>query len=153
MFRPDNFVFGQTGARNNWYKVHYTEGAELIDSVLDFVRKEAEETKAEVMEIKVDLQEINFDLLFSKHHMKNSSEKNQSWFWLHQLWLSWLVSTFIINPNGACGLESASKLIFPSLWTMPVLIVVANRSTNAIYCRVLPKFQSFPSSIYVKSVV
>ena len=41
MFRPDNFVFGQTGAGNNWVKGHYTEGAELIDSVLDVVRKEA----------------------------------------------------------------------------------------------------------------
>merc|ERR1711924_280886 len=41
-FRPDNFVFGQTGAGNNWAKGHYTEGAELIDSVLDVVRKEAE---------------------------------------------------------------------------------------------------------------
>merc|ERR1711893_53323 len=37
-----NFVFGQTGAGNNWAKGHYTEGAELIDSVLDVVRKEAE---------------------------------------------------------------------------------------------------------------
>merc|ERR1712232_361526 len=35
LFRPDNFVFGQTGAGNNWAKGHYTEGAELIDSVLD----------------------------------------------------------------------------------------------------------------------
>ncbi len=42
IFRPDNFVFGQTGAGNNWAKGHYTEGAELIDSVLDVVRKEAE---------------------------------------------------------------------------------------------------------------
>merc|ERR1712146_279152 len=33
---------GQTGAGNNWAKGHYTEGAELIDSVLDVVRKEAE---------------------------------------------------------------------------------------------------------------
>ncbi|CAJ1412526.1 unnamed protein product, partial [Effrenium voratum] len=33
LFRPDNFVFGQTGAGNNWAKGHYTEGAELIDSV------------------------------------------------------------------------------------------------------------------------
>ena len=38
LFRPDNFVFGQTGAGNNWAKGHYTEGAELIDSVLDVVR-------------------------------------------------------------------------------------------------------------------
>ncbi|KAJ6865181.1 hypothetical protein NC651_035676 [Populus alba x Populus x berolinensis] len=42
IFRPDNFVFGQSGARNNWAKGHYTEGAEMIDSVLDVVRKEAE---------------------------------------------------------------------------------------------------------------
>jgi len=42
IFRPDNFVFGQTGAGNNWAKGHYTEGAELIDSVLDVCRKEAE---------------------------------------------------------------------------------------------------------------
>ena len=85
IFRPDNFVYGQSGAGNNWAKGHYTEGkskcltdkrhrinenkahnqlftlfvrwysnlitvycvihgvgAELVDSVLDVVRKEAE---------------------------------------------------------------------------------------------------------------
>lgn len=42
LFRPDNIVFGQSGAGNNWAKGHYTEGAELVDSVLDVVRKEAE---------------------------------------------------------------------------------------------------------------
>lgn len=42
VFRPDNFVFGQSGAGNNWAKGHYTEGADLIDAVLDVVRKEAE---------------------------------------------------------------------------------------------------------------
>jgi len=42
LFRPDNFVYGQSGAGNNWAKGHYTEGAELIDNVLDVVRKEAE---------------------------------------------------------------------------------------------------------------
>merc|ERR1711879_1038735 len=42
VFRPDNFVFGQSGAGNNWAKGHCTEGAELVDSVLDVVRKEAE---------------------------------------------------------------------------------------------------------------
>ena len=42
IFRPDNFVCGQSGAGNNWAKGHYTEGAELVDSVLDVVRKEAE---------------------------------------------------------------------------------------------------------------
>src|SRR4051812_2187625 len=56
LFRPDNLVFGkkhlirefhctcvgQSGAGNNWAKGHYTEGAELVDSVLDVMRKEAE---------------------------------------------------------------------------------------------------------------
>lgn len=42
LFRPDNFIFGQSGAGNNWAKGHYTEGAELIDMVMDVVRKEAE---------------------------------------------------------------------------------------------------------------
>jgi len=42
MFRPDNFICGQSGAGNNWAKGHYTEGAEICDAVLDVVRKEAE---------------------------------------------------------------------------------------------------------------
>merc|ERR1712019_50872 len=42
LFRPDNFVFGQSGAGNNWAKGHYTEGAELIDKVMDTGRREAE---------------------------------------------------------------------------------------------------------------
>ncbi|KAK1880387.1 Tubulin beta-7 chain [Dissostichus eleginoides] len=41
IFRPDNFVFGQSGAGNNRAKGHYAEGAELVDSVLDVVKKEA----------------------------------------------------------------------------------------------------------------
>ncbi|KAI5072202.1 hypothetical protein GOP47_0012308 [Adiantum capillus-veneris] len=42
IFRLDNFVFGEFGAGNNWAKGHYTEGTELIDSVLYVVRKEVE---------------------------------------------------------------------------------------------------------------
>jgi len=42
MYRPDNFIGGQSGAGNNWAKGHLTEGAELIENVLDVVRKEAE---------------------------------------------------------------------------------------------------------------
>ena len=57
IFRPDNFVFGQSGAGNNWAKGHYTEGAELIDSVLDVVRKEAENS---------DCLQGNFLLFFKK---------------------------------------------------------------------------------------
>ncbi|XP_046842319.1 tubulin beta chain-like [Xenia sp. Carnegie-2017] len=42
IFKPDNFLFGQNGTGNNWAKGHYTEGAELIDNVMDVIRKEAE---------------------------------------------------------------------------------------------------------------
>ncbi|XP_017810008.3 tubulin beta-8 chain-like [Papio anubis] len=42
IFRPDNFIFGQCGAGNNWAKGHYTEGAELMESVMEVFRKEAE---------------------------------------------------------------------------------------------------------------
>uniref|UniRef100_A0A183CDJ5 Tubulin beta chain n=1 Tax=Globodera pallida TaxID=36090 RepID=A0A183CDJ5_GLOPA len=42
LFRPDNFIHGQTGAGNNWARGHYTEGGELSDTILDVIRKEAE---------------------------------------------------------------------------------------------------------------
>jgi tubulin beta len=42
LFRPDNFVTGGAGADNNWAKGYYTEGAALIDSVMDVLRREAE---------------------------------------------------------------------------------------------------------------
>ena len=41
MTKLSDFLF-IPGAGNNWAKGHYTEGAELVDSVLDVVRKEAE---------------------------------------------------------------------------------------------------------------
>lgn len=40
LFRPDNFIFGMNGAGNNWAKGHYTEGAEMIDQIMDVTRKE-----------------------------------------------------------------------------------------------------------------
>eukprot|EP01115_Flamella_aegyptia_P012718 TRINITY_DN6476_c0_g1_i1.p1 TRINITY_DN6476_c0_g1~~TRINITY_DN6476_c0_g1_i1.p1 ORF type:complete len:450 (-),score=212.51 TRINITY_DN6476_c0_g1_i1:43-1392(-) len=42
LFRPDNLVFAQNSAGNNWAKGHYTEGAELVDNVMEVVRKESE---------------------------------------------------------------------------------------------------------------
>lgn len=44
LFRPDNFVGAQSGAGNNWAKGYYSEGCEIIDLVLDQVRREAENT-------------------------------------------------------------------------------------------------------------
>lgn len=44
LFRPDNMIYGQSSAGNNWAKGHYTEGAELVDSVMEVLRKEAENT-------------------------------------------------------------------------------------------------------------
>ena len=42
LYRPSNMINGQSGAGNNWAKGFYTEGAELVDSVLDGVRQEVE---------------------------------------------------------------------------------------------------------------
>ncbi|KAI9633757.1 Tubulin/FtsZ, GTPase domain-containing protein [Dioszegia hungarica] len=42
LFRPDTFVHAESGAGNNWAKGYYTEGAELVDSVMDVVRNQAE---------------------------------------------------------------------------------------------------------------
>ncbi|KAH6583402.1 hypothetical protein BASA61_008019 [Batrachochytrium salamandrivorans] len=36
------FVYGQSGAGNNWAKGYYTDGAELVESILDIVRREAD---------------------------------------------------------------------------------------------------------------
>lgn len=35
-------VIGNSGAGNNWAKGHYTEGAELVEQVMDRVRSESE---------------------------------------------------------------------------------------------------------------
>ncbi len=37
IFRPDNFVFGQSGAGNNWAKGHYTEGRTHIENIYTHV--------------------------------------------------------------------------------------------------------------------
>eukprot|EP00121_Abeoforma_whisleri_P016843 Awhi_evm2s15438 len=42
LYHPDNMIYGQSGAGNNWAKGYYTEGAEIVDSVMDCIRKEAE---------------------------------------------------------------------------------------------------------------
>ncbi|KAK9880631.1 hypothetical protein WA026_011872 [Henosepilachna vigintioctopunctata] len=42
LFRPDNFIWGTGGAGNNWAKGHYTHGAEILDAVLEIIRKESE---------------------------------------------------------------------------------------------------------------
>lgn len=82
IFRPDNFVFGQSGAGNNWAKGHYTEGAELIDSVLDVVRKEAENCDC--------LQGMCFFFFFFFHERW----KLLSWFCFILIWICVFFSAF-----------------------------------------------------------
>lgn len=41
IFRVGNFIFGQSGIRNNWAKGHYTDDVELVHLVLDVMRKDA----------------------------------------------------------------------------------------------------------------
>ncbi|CAH8642292.1 unnamed protein product [Dicrocoelium dendriticum] len=42
LFRPDNFVYGPCGAGNNWAKGHYTEGSEIIEPIMELIRKECD---------------------------------------------------------------------------------------------------------------
>lgn len=42
VFKPDCFITGSAGAGNNWAKGYYTEGAELIEEIMDAVRHESE---------------------------------------------------------------------------------------------------------------
>ncbi|EDR03981.1 beta-tubulin 2 tubb2 [Laccaria bicolor S238N-H82] len=46
LFRPDTFLHAEVGAGNNWAKGFYTEGAELVESILDIVRRQAESCDA-----------------------------------------------------------------------------------------------------------
>lgn len=46
LFPSENIVIGQNGSGNNYAKGYYTEGPELIDSVMDVIRKEAESCDA-----------------------------------------------------------------------------------------------------------
>ena len=39
MFNPEYFVTGHNGAGNNWAKGYLTEGAELLDNILNVTRK------------------------------------------------------------------------------------------------------------------
>jgi len=41
-FNPDGFVGAQDGAGNNWAKGYFTAGAEMIEDVLDQVRRGVE---------------------------------------------------------------------------------------------------------------
>lgn len=43
LFCPQNFIFGQTGAANNWAKGYHTDGADLIESVMNLTRKHADD--------------------------------------------------------------------------------------------------------------
>jgi len=43
IFNPANLIFGANGAGNNWAKGHYTEGAELVEEVMDHIRIEVED--------------------------------------------------------------------------------------------------------------
>nr|XP_014332294.1 PREDICTED: tubulin beta chain isoform X4 [Bos mutus] len=106
IFRPDNFVFGQSGAGNNWAKGHYTEGAELVDSVLDVVRKEVDE------------------------QMLNVQNKNRSYF---VEWIPNSAKTAVcdIPPR---GLKMAVTFIGNSMAIQELFKCISEQFT-AIFCR------------------
>ncbi|ETN66583.1 tubulin beta-3 chain [Anopheles darlingi] len=42
LFSPDSFIGGQTSAGNNWARGYHTEGAELLDQIIDAARRMVE---------------------------------------------------------------------------------------------------------------
>lgn len=68
---------GQTGAGNNWAKGHYTEGAELVDSVLDIVRKECEHCDCLQVKTSYGYQLFYVSVLLQRHEQPD-------WFGLNQ---------------------------------------------------------------------
>ncbi|KAG8852786.1 hypothetical protein FRB91_005918 [Serendipita sp. 411] len=46
LFPPDSWVHADSGAANNWGKGHYTEGAELVEKLMDLIRKQSEKCDA-----------------------------------------------------------------------------------------------------------
>ncbi|CAL6066907.1 Beta_tubulin [Hexamita inflata] len=44
LFKPENIISGMNGAWNNWAKGYYTEGVEIIDQVMDAIRKQLEQS-------------------------------------------------------------------------------------------------------------
>jgi tubulin beta len=42
MFNPESFIIGRYGAANNWAKGYYTEGAEIMDDLLNVARQQVE---------------------------------------------------------------------------------------------------------------
>lgn len=42
LYRPENFINGTNGAGNNWAKGHYTDGTDLIETIMDTINKEVE---------------------------------------------------------------------------------------------------------------
>ena len=43
LYSPACFFKGTRSAANNWAVGHYTDGAEMVDSILDYARKQAEQ--------------------------------------------------------------------------------------------------------------
>ncbi|KIM84885.1 hypothetical protein PILCRDRAFT_96615 [Piloderma croceum F 1598] len=46
LFRPDTYLTGDVSAGNNWAKGFYTEGAELVDSIIEILRRQSEACEA-----------------------------------------------------------------------------------------------------------
>ena len=42
LFSPDNYISAQSGAGNNWAKGYFSDGAEVIEEVLDNIRSQVE---------------------------------------------------------------------------------------------------------------
>lgn len=90
LFSPDTFIFGQGGAGNNWAKGMYTEGAELADSVLDVVRKEAE--GCDLLQVCTKKKKKGVKLMVGVFLGFSDSTFDRRWYW-------WWFRLFVTRQN------------------------------------------------------
>lgn len=103
LFRPDNFVYGQSGAGkqtrvlkyiveistlrfnptgNNWAKGHYTEGAELVDEALDILRRESEKCDClQGFQLTQSIGKLLLSLTMLFHMIYVMDFRRRNWIW------------------------------------------------------------------------
>ncbi|GKA02653.1 tubulin beta-2 chain-like protein [Tanacetum coccineum] len=113
IFRPDNFVFGQSGAGNNLAKCHYTESVELIDYVLDVIRKEAE----------------NCDCLFS------SVPFSRRWY---RFWYGYTDECMVLDNESLYHLLQNSQVDYPKLYLLSEVSCQLNSDLRKLVVNLIP---------------
>jgi len=125
LFRPDNFVFGQTGAGNNWAKGHYTEGVNKIleDRVLSLV--DVSGSSATQRELIVDGREDGCAQIYVDYALHNLRKPDQPYVSVKSRVKNGVLSFLVPRPRGPLlpGAGQTLKVKLPGRFPPLVLTV------------------------------